>query len=111
MDIETIKSNLLTVIKQFNDNRANILSAANQQGGQDAVAKLEANFDDLNNQYDQLLEQELDVNNAAYSGLSDQADSETTQLQASLSNLQDINQTITLCSSVISTVASIVTMV
>ncbi len=111
MDLTQLQDKLAQTIQQFNDNRAGILANASQQGGQDAVTAMEDKYEVLNEQYNQMLAAALDVNNAAYGNLSDRAGAEADILQASVTDLTDIDQTITALSTVISVVATIVTLV
>ena len=111
MTINLLQDKLAQAIQQFNNCRATILSDANVQGGQDAVTALENKYDELNSQYCAMLAADLDENNAAYSGLSDDANAQVDLLQASVANLTSVNDAINALSSVISIVAKIVTLV
>jgi hypothetical protein len=111
MDATTLQNTVLDAINSFDDNREALLTAAQQQGGDDAVNKLLANYATLRGQYRQLIAAELAVNNPAYGDLSDRACAEATSLQNSISSMKDINQIITTTSTVIGMVASVAALV
>jgi hypothetical protein len=111
MDIHELEDAILAAINSFDDNRDALLEAAEKQGGDPAVNNLEAQYQDLRSKYTDLLASELAANDPAYANLSDQAGAEAASLQTSITTLNDINETITILSTVISVVASIVALV
>jgi hypothetical protein len=111
MDIHALEDAILAAINSFDDNRVALLAAAEAQGGDPAVNNLLAKYTALRSEYVNLLASELAADDPAYGDLSDQAGQEAASLQTSITTLDDINETITILSTVISVVASIVALV
>ena len=111
MDIHELEDAIMAAIDSFDDNRLALLAAAKAEGGDTAVNNLLAQYQDLRDKYNGLLEAELAANDPAYADLSEQAGQEAKNLQNSINTLNDINTTITILSTVISVVASIVDLV
>jgi hypothetical protein len=111
MDIAALENTIMEAINSFDTNRTALLAAAQTQGGDDAVNTLLAKYASLRAQYIRLIAAELAVNNDAYVGLSDRAGAETEALKRSIRSMNDINQTITIFSTVIGVVASIAALV
>jgi len=101
----------MDAITSFDNNRVALYAAAYAQGGDDAVNTLAAKYAALSTQYQQLLASELAVNDPAYQNLSDRAGQETAALKNSITTMNDINQTISALSTVITAVAGIVALV
>ena len=107
MDNKALEAAVLAAISSFDDNRPALFAAAKKQGGDGAVNQLLQQYNALRQQYNTLLASELAVNDPAYAGLSDQAGKEAVALKASITTMNDINQTITILSTVVSVVASV----
>ena len=111
MDIKTLEEQVKAAITAFDNNRVALYAAAEKQGGDDAVNNLAAQYEALGAQYEQLLANELAANDPAYEDLSNQAAQETKALKESITTMNDINQTISALSTVITVVASIAALV
>ncbi|PYF74863.1 hypothetical protein [Pedobacter nutrimenti] len=104
---QELKKSLSAAIAQFNSKRSQLLQAAFQSGGQDAVEKLEQEYDVLRDAYFEILQRELDENNHLYKQLTDQAKTEADNLTKSIKQLNNINDIINLATSVINLVGRI----
>jgi hypothetical protein len=107
---EQLKQALSEAINGFNNKRAAILQLANTNGGQDAITNAEEQFDALRNAYFQILQKQLDNNNADYQQLITAANTETDKLNNSITQLNNINDIIELTTAVASLVGRIAAM-
>ena len=105
---EQLKKQLSEAIAEFNKHRARILIAAQTSGGQEAVRKVEEEYDALRDAYYELIKRELDQNNHLYEQLISAANSETVKLKETIANLEDINTLINLTTSVFNLVGRII---
>ena len=106
---DELKNSLSAAISQYNAKRTQLLQAALQSGGQDAVQALEDKYDALRNAYNEILQKELDENNAQYEQLTSAAATEVDKLKESVQQLNNINDTISLVTSVLNLVARVMT--
>lgn len=100
MTMEELKEKLDRAIKEFNRNRARLLKMAFAEGGQDAVKRLEDNYDKMRKEYFKLLQAQLDQNAPAYQQLTADAEREAGKLEESLKQMQKATDILNLLSSV-----------
>ena len=104
---EQLKLTLSQAIDDFNNNRTAILQLAFNTGGQDAVIKLEQEYDSLHNSYIEILKKQLDKNNHLYEQLISSANEETERLRVSVNQLNNINEITELATTVINSIGRI----
>lgn len=105
---EQLKITISQAIGEFNNKRAAILQLAFNNGGQDAVKKVEQEYDALRDAYFEILRRQLDKNNHLYEQLISAANKETENLRASVAQLNNINSIIDLATSVINLVGRVI---
>lgn len=101
---EQLKIALSEAIGDFNNQRAEILERALNEGGRPAVTKLVQEYDDLRDAYFEILRRELDPTNHLYEKLMTAAKNEAESLKDSISQFNNINEIINLTTSVINLV-------
>lgn len=104
---EQLKITLSQAIGSFNNQRAEILERAFNEGGRPAVTKLVQEYDALRDAYFEILRRELDDNNHLYERLITAAKDETENLKESVRQLDNINDIINLTTSVINLVGRV----
>ncbi len=97
---EQFKMALSQAITDFNTSRLKILQLVFEAGGQEAVTKIEQQYDALRNTYFEILKKQLDKNNDQYGKLIKAAQEESEKLKASIQDLNQINDIIKLVGSV-----------
>ncbi|PZU88630.1 MAG: hypothetical protein DI529_05380 [Chryseobacterium sp.] len=102
-----LKKSLSTAISQFNAKRSQLLQEAFQSGGQDAVQKIEQEYDTLRDAYYEILQRQLDENHHLYTQLISAAKTEADELTKSVKQLNNINEIINLATEVINLVGRV----
>ena len=110
MEETELKERLLETIQEYNNNMAAIKQLAFDAGGQTAVNRVDQEYAVLYNAYLQILKKELDNNNVLYKQLTDDANTEIVKLMTSVSQLNNINEIITLTLSVTRLVGKVIAM-
>ncbi|NWJ52094.1 MAG: hypothetical protein HXX14_14660 [Bacteroidetes bacterium] len=105
---EQLKITLGQVIAEFSNNRAKILQSAFNNGGEAEVDKLEQEYDVLRDAYFEILKRQLDKNNHLYEQLTSSAIAETDRLKDSVQQMNNINEIISLTTSVINLVGRVI---
>ncbi|QQT56170.1 hypothetical protein I6I98_13265 [Sphingobacterium multivorum] len=104
---EQLKITLSQTIASFNNNRAAILRLALNNGGDEAIEKVENEYDTLRSAYFEILRNELDANHHLYEQLITATNSETERLKKSVLSLNNINEIIKLTTEVINLIGRI----
>jgi len=101
---EQLKVKLAKSIESFNKQRVDILRRAFDQGGDPEVEQLLEEQDALRDAYFEILQRQLDSNNARYVELVGKADKATQNLQNSIDTFDRVNAIIDKISSVVTAV-------
>lgn len=106
---EELKAELDGAIRAFNRRRSELLQKALAEGGDAAVAQLEAQHDALRDAFFDLLKRQLDRNNERFAELTTAASSEAEKLRKAIDSLARIASVLNLFASVIGLVGRVVT--
>jgi hypothetical protein len=101
---EDIERQLSAAIRAYNNNRAQILLKAFDEGGQPLVQQLEAEYDALRDAYFTLLKKQLDQNNHRYEELTIDLRKEAERLEKDIDRLEST-------ASIMNTIASVINLV
>lgn len=104
---QQLEKAIIARLDEFNRNRVNIIEAAYQHGGANAVKEIETWHDELRSCYYAILEKELKTNHPRYKELTKAAIAEADSLKEDLQDLNDIASTIKVAASLVSIVARI----
>lgn len=104
---DALKKSLAESIAQFNRKRTQLLQAAFNEGGQEAVLKLESEYDALRDAHFEILRSQLDETHHAYEELTDRANLEAQRLSKSIDQLEKINVVIDLATKTINAVGRV----
>ncbi len=83
-----LKKELSDSIRDFNLNRSALLNKAEEEGGLEAVTRLQNDYDDLRDAYRAILDRQLDRNNHRYAELMAEAAQEVARLRRSVTSFQ-----------------------
>lgn len=89
---ENLKEQLARSISDLSLNRAALTQKAFEEGGNEAVERLQDEYDDLRDAYRSLLAADLDRNNHRYADLLAEASEEVSRLRQSVGSLQAAEQ-------------------
>lgn len=105
---DELKKCLANAIEAFNKNRVPILKKAFEEGGDDAVAQLEREYDSLRDAYFEILQRQLDRNHHRYDELTMAVISEAQSLEKAITSFEEVVNVIKLFGKTISLIGQVV---